>query len=40
LRIAASDPLNLAGIIIPGSRVSPLAVQAVELLGEPDLVHH
>jgi ATP-dependent Lhr-like helicase len=32
LRIAASDPLNLAGIIMPGSRISPLAGQAVELL--------
>jgi ATP-dependent Lhr-like helicase len=32
LRIAASDPLNLAGIIMPGTRVSPLAAQAVELL--------
>ena len=32
LRIAASDPLNLAGIIMPGTRVSPLAGQAVELL--------
>jgi ATP-dependent helicase Lhr and Lhr-like helicase len=32
LRIAASDPLNLAGIVTPGSRVSPLAGQSVELL--------
>jgi len=32
LRIAASDPLNLAGIVMPGSRISPLAGQAVELL--------
>jgi ATP-dependent Lhr-like helicase len=32
LRIAASDPLNLAGIITPGSRVSPLAGQPVDLL--------
>jgi ATP-dependent Lhr-like helicase len=32
LRIAAADPLNLSGIIIPGSRVSPLAAQSVELL--------
>lgn len=32
LRIAASDPLNLAGIIIPGPRISPLAGQPVELL--------
>lgn len=29
LRIAASDPLNLAGIITPGPRVSPLASQPV-----------
>src|SRR5207253_9804797 len=32
LRIAASDPLNLAGIIMPGTRVSPLTGQSVELL--------
>jgi ATP-dependent Lhr-like helicase len=32
LRIAAADPLNLAGIITPGPRISPLAVQSVELL--------
>ncbi len=31
LRIAAADPLNLAGIIVPGPRISPLAGQAVEL---------
>jgi ATP-dependent Lhr-like helicase len=31
LRIAASDPLNLAGIIMPGARVSPLAGIAIEL---------
>lgn len=31
LRIAAADPLNLAGIIIPGPRISPLAGQPVEL---------
>jgi ATP-dependent Lhr-like helicase len=31
LRIAAADPLNLAGIITPGSRISPLAGQSVEL---------
>jgi ATP-dependent Lhr-like helicase len=30
LRIAAADPLNLAGIIMPGSRISPLAGQSVE----------
>jgi ATP-dependent Lhr-like helicase len=32
LRIAAADPLNLAGIILPGPRISPLAIQTVELL--------
>jgi ATP-dependent Lhr-like helicase len=32
LRIAAADPLNLAGIITPGPRISPLAAQSVELL--------
>jgi ATP-dependent Lhr-like helicase len=32
LKIAAADPLNLAGIILPGARISPLAAQAVELL--------
>jgi ATP-dependent Lhr-like helicase len=32
LRIAAADPLNLAGIIVPGARISPLAGQSVELL--------
>ncbi len=32
LHISASDPLNLSGIITPGSRVSPLAGQMVELV--------
>jgi ATP-dependent Lhr-like helicase len=32
LRIAAADPLNLAGIVLPGARISPLAAQMVELL--------
>jgi ATP-dependent Lhr-like helicase len=32
LRIAAADPLNLAGIVIPGPRISPLAAFPVELL--------
>jgi ATP-dependent Lhr-like helicase len=32
LRIAAADPLNLAGIVIPGPRISPLAGLPVELL--------
>jgi len=31
LLIAAADPLNLAGIIVPGPRISPLAGQAVAL---------
>jgi ATP-dependent Lhr-like helicase len=34
LKIPAADPLNLAGIIVPGARISPLAVQIVELLKE------
>jgi ATP-dependent Lhr-like helicase len=37
LRIAAADPLNVAGIITPGSRVSALASQIVELLPAPTL---
>jgi ATP-dependent Lhr-like helicase len=32
LKIAAADPLNLAGIILPGARISPLSAQSVELL--------
>ena len=32
LKIPAADPLNLAGIVLPGSRISPLAAQIVELL--------
>jgi ATP-dependent Lhr-like helicase len=32
LRIAAADPLNLAGILTPGPRVSPLSAQDVALL--------
>jgi ATP-dependent Lhr-like helicase len=35
LKIAAADPLNLAGIVLPGSRISPLAAQVVELLPGP-----
>jgi ATP-dependent Lhr-like helicase len=34
-RIAAADPLNLAGVITPGPRISPLAVQSVEVLQAP-----
>ncbi len=33
LRVAAADPLNLAGIVTPGPRVSPLAGRPVELLA-------
>ena len=32
LRIPAADPLNLAGIVLPGARISPMAAQTVELL--------
>ena len=32
LKVAAADPLNLAGIVLPGARISPLSVQSVELL--------
>src|SRR2546425_1168802 len=32
LKIAAADPLNLAGIVLPGARISPLSAQSVELL--------
>jgi ATP-dependent Lhr-like helicase len=31
LHIAAADPLNLAGIITPGQRISPLAGQSIEI---------
>jgi len=31
LSIAAADPLNLLGIVLPGARISPLAAQNVEL---------
>jgi len=31
LKISAADPLNLAGIVLPGGRISPLASQTVEL---------
>ena len=33
LRVAAGDPLNLLGIITPGSRVSGLSGDSVEVLG-------
>jgi ATP-dependent Lhr-like helicase len=35
LKIAAADPLNLAGIVLPGARISPLAGQMVDLLPAP-----
>ena len=37
LRVPAADPLNLAGIVTPGPRVSPLAGVSVDVLAEaPD----
>jgi ATP-dependent Lhr-like helicase len=36
LRIPAADPLNLAGIVLPGARISPLSGQIVELLTPSD----
>ena len=35
LKIPAADPLNVAGIVVPGPRISPLAAQMVDLLNEP-----
>jgi ATP-dependent Lhr-like helicase len=35
--VAAADPLNLAGIILPGPRVSALAGGTVELVGLSEL---
>ncbi len=35
--VPAADPLNLAGIILPGPRVSALAGGTVELIGSPEL---
>jgi ATP-dependent Lhr-like helicase len=37
LVVSAADPLNLAGILLPGPRVSALAGGAVELIGSPEL---
>ncbi len=37
LTVAATDPLNLAGIILPGPRVSALAGGTVELVGSTGL---
>jgi ATP-dependent Lhr-like helicase len=36
--VAAADPLNLAGIILPGPRVSALSGESVELIGAPELI--
>jgi ATP-dependent Lhr-like helicase len=38
LRIAAADPLNLAGIITPGPRISPLAGQPVGVVAGDSVV--
>ena len=38
LTVATADPLNLAGIILPGARVSALAGGTVELVGTSELV--
>jgi ATP-dependent Lhr-like helicase len=35
--VSAADPLNLAGIILPGPRVSALSGDTVELVGLPEL---
>jgi ATP-dependent Lhr-like helicase len=37
LVVSAADPLNLAGILLPGPRVSSLAAGDVELIGPPEL---
>jgi ATP-dependent Lhr-like helicase len=37
LRVPAADPLNLAGIVTPGPRISPLVNQIVDLVAAPDL---
>jgi len=35
--VAAADPLNLAGILLPGPRISALSGDTVELVGLPEL---
>jgi ATP-dependent Lhr-like helicase len=35
--VPAADPLNLAGILLPGARVSALAGDMVELVSAPEL---
>jgi ATP-dependent Lhr-like helicase len=37
IAVSAADPLNLAGIILPGPRVSALSGDTVELVGVPEL---
>jgi ATP-dependent helicase Lhr and Lhr-like helicase len=37
LAVAATDPLNLVGIILPGPRVSALSGDTVEVVGSPEL---
>jgi ATP-dependent Lhr-like helicase len=32
ISVAAADPLNLAGIVLPGARVNPLSAQVVEVV--------
>jgi len=36
VRVAAADPLNLAGILTDGPRISPLAAQVVEIVRGAD----
>jgi ATP-dependent Lhr-like helicase len=36
--IGAADPLNLAGIVLPGPRVSALAAGSVDLIASPELI--
>ena len=38
LVVAAADPLNLAGIVTPGPRVSSLAGGSVEILPAPEAI--
>jgi ATP-dependent helicase Lhr and Lhr-like helicase len=33
VRVAAADPLNLAGIVLPGPRISPLSGQIVDAVA-------
>jgi ATP-dependent Lhr-like helicase len=36
ISVSAADPLNLAGIVLPGGRVSPLSGERVRLLAAAD----